>query len=145
MTFAGDENRDVGRAADVALREIREAEASRMLGLLDADPLDAHAAGWLADGVDSPALRSLARSGDSGAAAVKLALLAEAAAELGLSFRGVQDARGFHIRATMSDVDGITRAGQESFSISNAFTDQLSSTALEVFRSVTKRLKRRNP
>ncbi|MCU1403752.1 MAG: hypothetical protein JWQ43_55 [Glaciihabitans sp.] len=109
------------RDANVAMQEIRLAEATRVLGMLEAGALDAEASGWLLDGVDSPSLHSLAKAAD----ADQLILLADTARELGLSFRSVQDARAFHINAVLAE--GNMRVAMESFSISNNFSDHLSS------------------
>jgi hypothetical protein len=123
-----------------ARRDIRSAEAGRVLGLLDSAELPARARSWIVDGADSPNVRALATApADSATDGIRRALLAEIAAELGLSFGAVQEARTFQaeeiIRARSFDLD----VGTQIYGLSNGYTDEL----VRRLRAFVARLSRR--
>jgi hypothetical protein len=114
-----------GRSANVAARrDIRRAEATRMLGMLDVSDLPERAQRWLADGADSANVRALA-AGEAATEGVRSALVHEIATEFGELFTTTQDARRFQaeeiIRARTFDLD----VGGQIFSLSNGLTDDL--------------------
>jgi hypothetical protein len=115
------------RAGNVAARrDIRRAEASRVLDLLDSSALPDRARSWLVDGTNSENVRALAAApSDPSADGIRAALLGEIAAELGLGFATVQEARTFQaeeiIRARSFNLD----VGSQIFGLSNGLTDEL--------------------
>jgi hypothetical protein len=129
------------RAGNVAARrDIRRAEAGRVLGLLDSAELPERARSWIADGAETENVRALAAASDDAAAdGVRLALLAEIAAERGLAFATVQDARTFQaeeiIRARSFNLD----VGTQIYGLSNGYTDEL----VRRIRALVARLSRR--
>ena len=123
-----------------ARRDIRRAEAGRVLGILNSAELPERARAWIVDGADSPNLRALAAApSDSASDGIRRALLAEIAAELGLSFAAVQDARAFQaeeiIRARSFNLD----VGTQIYGLSNGYTDEL----VRRMRALVARLSRR--
>ena len=115
------------RAGNVAARrDIRRAEAARVLGLLDSSSLPTRAQNWIVDGADSPNVRALSIAPTVAASErVRDALLTEIAAERGLGFASIQDARTFQaeeiIRARSFNLD----VNSQIVSLSNAYTDEL--------------------
>jgi hypothetical protein len=108
-----------------ARRDIRRAEAGRVLGLLDSSELPERARSWIADGADTANVHALsATSADSATEGVRLALLIEIVAERGLGFSTLQDARTFQaeeiIRARSFDLD----VSSQIYGLSNGFTDE---------------------
>jgi hypothetical protein len=123
-----------------ARRDIRRAEAGRVLGLLDSAELPERAQSWIADGADSPNLRALAAAPvDAAADGIRRALLAEIAIELGLSFAAVQDARTFQaeeiIRARSFNLD----VGTQIYGLSNGLTDELVHRVQRFFARLARR------
>jgi len=121
---AADKRAAAGNVA--ARRDIRRAEASRVLGLLDSSGLPERAQNWIVDGADSSNVRALALAPvDAASERLRDALLTDIAAERDLSFASVQDARTFQaeeiIRARSFNLD----AGSQLVSLSNAYTDEL--------------------
>jgi hypothetical protein len=109
-----------------ARRDIRRAEAARILGLLDSGELPDRARGWLLDGADSVNVRALATApGGEPGEGIRLALLGEIAQELRLGFSSLQAARTFQaeeiIRARHFGAD----IGQQLYGLSNGYTDEL--------------------
>jgi hypothetical protein len=119
------EKRD--RLGNVASRrDIRRAEAARMLGLLDSEKLPDRARGWLLDGADTVNVRALATApGGVTDEGIRVALLGEIAQELRLGFSSLQAARTFQaeeiIRAHRFGAD----IGQQLYGLSNGYTDEL--------------------
>jgi hypothetical protein len=135
---AADKQQRAGNVA--ARRDIRRAEAGRLLGLLDSAELPERARSWIADGADSRNVRALAGApADPATDGIRRALLTEIAAELGLSFAAVQDARTFQaeeiIRARSFNVD----VGTQIYGLSNGYTDEL----VRRLRAFVARLSRR--
>ena len=127
------------RRGNVAAQyDIRRAEARRLLGMLDAGELPERARGWLADGADSSNVRALAGI-ESAADGVPIALVGEIAAEFGLGFASLQDARRFQseevIRARGFGAD----VSAQIYTLSNGLTDEL----VARFRRFFARLARR--
>lgn len=123
-----------------ARRDIRRAEAGRVLGLLDSVELPERARSWIVDGADSRNVRALAAAPvDSAMDGLRRALLAEIAAERGLSFAAVQEARAFQaeeiIRARSFNLD----VGTQIYGLSNGYTDEL----VRRLRAFVARLNRR--
>jgi hypothetical protein len=122
MSVEAADNRRLGNVA--VRRDIRRAEAGRILGLLNAAELPERARQWLADGADSANVRALAaaRSSDDG---VRCALLHEIAEEFDLGFATQQAARTFQaeeiIRAPSFSMD----VTAQIYGLSNSFTDDL--------------------
>jgi hypothetical protein len=121
---AADQRAGAGNIA--ARRDIRRAEAARVLGLLDSSGLPERARSWIVDGADSPTVRALAMApADSASDGARHALLIEIAAERGLGFARVQDARTFQaqeiIRARSFNLD----VSSQIFSLANAYTDEV--------------------
>jgi hypothetical protein len=121
---AADQRAGAGNIA--ARRDIRRAEAARVLGLLDSSGLPERARSWIVDGADSPTVRALAMApADSASDGARHALLIEIAAERGLGFTRVQDARTFQaqeiIRARSFNLD----VSSQIFSLANAYTDEV--------------------
>jgi hypothetical protein len=121
---AADKRAAAGNVA--ARRDIRRAEAARVLGLLDSFGLPERAQNWIVDGADSSSVRALAVAPvDAASERLRDALLTDIAAERDLSFASVQDARTFQaeeiIRARSFNLD----AGSQLVSLSNAYTDEL--------------------
>jgi hypothetical protein len=113
------------RAGNVAARrDIRLAEAARMLGLLDSGELPERATRWLADGADTPNIRALAAI-TSVAESPRFALVREITEELGLGFASQQAARTFEaeeiIRARSFNLD----VSAQLYGLSNGFTDEM--------------------
>ena len=103
-----------------ALRDLRAADAARVLGVLDPTGLTARAREWHAQGVTSPAVRALAAGGTTAGPAV---LLATAAAELGVSVPDEATARVVQARAVIAVTARGGDAGQALFALSNSVTD----------------------
>jgi hypothetical protein len=121
---AADKRAAAGNVA--ARRDIRRAEAARVLGLLDSSGLPERARNWIIDGADSSNVRALSIApADTASERGREALLTVIAAERGLGFASVQDARTFHaeeiIRARSFNLD----VGSQIVSLSNAYTDEL--------------------
>lgn len=123
-----------------ALREIRVAEAGRMLGLLPAGSLVDRAAGWAAVGITSPGILRLAFAADV-TNDEALGLLAHDAAALGLSFGSTREARAVYVGDVLPDLITSADPGTLSMTVSNNFTDEVTGTA----RRILGRLRRRPP
>jgi hypothetical protein len=127
LTMPADAADKRARPGNVAARlDIRRAEAGRVLGLLNSAELPERARSWIVDGADSRNVRALAAApADSATDGIRRALLAEIAAELGLSFAAAQDARTFQaeeiIRARSFNLD----VGTQIYGLSNGYTDEL--------------------
>jgi hypothetical protein len=111
------------RSGGDALSDIRRAEAARMLGFLGTDGLTERATRWLADGVDTPNVRALAQGSDV-ADGVRLALVGEIAADLGIGFATVQDARRVHAEQIIRSMSSGENVGLQIYALSNGFTDE---------------------
>ncbi|GAA4685576.1 hypothetical protein [Frondihabitans cladoniiphilus] len=107
-----------------ALREIRAAEAARILGLLPAGGLVDRAEGWAAAGVTQPEIVRLATDATV-SDPTALALLGQAAARLGLTFASTQEARKAYVDDVLPDLAGSPYVGSLTFTLSNNFTDEL--------------------
>jgi hypothetical protein len=116
------ENRRRGNVA--AQYDIRRAEARRLLGMLDSSELPERARGWLADGAESSNVRALAGI-EALADGVSQALVGEIAAEFGLGFASLQEARRFQseevIRARGFGAD----VSAQIYTLSNGLTDEV--------------------
>jgi hypothetical protein len=111
-----------------AIREIRAAEAARVLGLLDAKPLPAKAEKWMQDGVDSANVRALAGATTSGANPtdqILAELLAAIAREHGVAFASLQEARSIHAEQVVSLMGTGGDFGAQVFGLSNSVTDEM--------------------
>ncbi|HEY1530887.1 MAG TPA: hypothetical protein VGF80_08730 [Galbitalea sp.] len=108
-----------------ARRDIRRAEASRVLGLLSSEKLPARAQSWLADGADSESVRALAAAATETAdEGVRLALVAEIAYERGLSFATLQAARTFEAEEIMRARSFNINVQSDIYGLSNGYTDE---------------------
>jgi hypothetical protein len=120
---SSDAERRVG-SISLAFADIQLAEAARVLSLLETDGLGGRAVGWISDGIDTPTVRALAQSADA-ATGIRLALVAEIAAEFGIGFATLQDARRLyaeHIIRAMGTGDNF---GGDIYALSNGYTDEL--------------------
>ena len=114
--------RDADRTA--ALKDLRAAEAARILGLLDTSTLAARAGRWVQQGLSSTATLELAATGDgAGGPQSPLVLLATVASEHGISIPDVGVARAVHAESII----GLAGAGgdisESLFDLSNSVTD----------------------
>jgi hypothetical protein len=127
----------IGRGPAVAREEIRRAEAARVLGLLDAADQPANAAQWLLDGIDTPNVHALAGlAGPAGmdvSGGVKEALVAEIAADLGISFSTLQDARRVHANEIIRSFSQGDIESAQIYGLSNGFTDEWSAKLRRFF------------
>jgi hypothetical protein len=115
-----------GHGNVAARRDIRRAEAARILGLLDSAELPERALSWIADGAESPSVHALVVAPtDPASDGVRRALLGEIVTERGLGFSTIQDARSFQaeeiIRARSFNLD----VGSQIVTLSNGYTDEL--------------------
>jgi hypothetical protein len=115
------ENRRRGNVA--AEHDIRRAEARRLLGMLDVDELPQRARGWLADGADSSNVRALA-AGETATDGVRMALVQEIAAEFGLGFARLQDARRFQAEEILRARGFGSDVSEQIYTLSNGLTDE---------------------
>jgi hypothetical protein len=118
----------VDRPGGGALSDIRHAEAARMLGFLGADGLTERASRWLASGVDTPNVRALAEGSDA-TDGVRLALVGEIAADLGIEFPTVQDARRVHAEQIIRSMSSGENVDLQIYALSNGFTDEFAARA----------------
>jgi len=106
--------------------DIRSAEAARMLGQLNVAALPARAAAWQAAGIDSSNVRALTGASDPSVSdGVRSALLAEIAAEFGLGFATLQDARSLRAIDIVRAMGAGENVSAEIYALSNGFTDEL--------------------
>jgi hypothetical protein len=113
------------RRGNVAAQyDIRRAEARRLLGMLDPVELPERARGWMTDGADSTNVRALA-GGESAPDGVLTSLLGEVAAEFGLGFASLQDARSFQAEEILRARGFGADVGAQIFTLSNGLTDEL--------------------
>jgi hypothetical protein len=115
---------DAGPSAHSARDDIRLAEAARMLGLLTVDGLTERAISWISGGVDTPNVRALARPSEA-SDGVRLALVAEIAAELGVGFSTTQDARNAHAEQVIRSMHAGENIGGQIYALANGYTDEL--------------------
>lgn len=108
-----------------ALRDLRAAEAARVLGLLDLGSLPGRAAVWVENGVDTPAARALAAGGDGSQAVSPTVLVATLAAEHGVAIHDLATARAVHAESVI----GLLGTGGDFpgavFGLSNSVTDSV--------------------
>jgi hypothetical protein len=116
-----------------ALREIRIAEAGRILGLLPAGSLTDRAAGWAAAGITSPGVQRLAFDADV-TNDEALGLLAHDAAALGLTFASTREARAAYVQDVLPDLVTSPDPGTLSMTVSNNFTDEVTGRARRILR-----------
>jgi len=109
------------RDASVARAEIRDSEAQRRLGLLPPGVLPARARAWVADGLDDASVRELADAMTS-TDDERERLLARAAADLGLGFDSVREARAHHGQRVVESMTAAT-APNDALGFSNSFSD----------------------
>ena len=102
--------------------DIRRAEAARMLDLLGADDLPARATRWIANGADTANVRALAQSTEA-SSGVRLALVAEIAAELGLGIASDQEARQVQAETIIRSINSGQDFSRDLFALSNSYTD----------------------
>jgi hypothetical protein len=111
------------RGPSVARAEIRDSEAQRRLGLLPPGVLPTRAARWVADGVDDASVHELAEALTTTDDA-REALLAHAAADLGLGFASVREARAHHGQRVVESMTAAS-APTDALGFSNGFTDTI--------------------
>ncbi|MDQ1560665.1 MAG: hypothetical protein QOE85_6 [Actinomycetota bacterium] len=99
-----------------------------MLGFLGADGLTERASRWLASGVDTPNVRALAEGSDA-TDGVRLALVGEIAADLGIEFPTVQDARRVHAEQIIRSMSSGENVDLQIYALSNGFTDEFAARA----------------
>jgi hypothetical protein len=129
-----------GRGVAVARREIRVAEASRILQLPLTTDLSASACRWLSDGIETANMRALAGAGTDVPDGVRVALLEHLAAELGLSFGSTGAARRLHAEEIIRSMRAGEDVGGRLHSLANGFTDELTTAV----RNLLVRLGRRS-
>ncbi len=130
----------MNRAA--AREDIRRAEAARVVGQLDAGTLSVRASGWRDAGLDSSNVRALAGASDADVSSgVKSALLAEIAAEFGLGFATLQEARSVRAVDIVRSMGAGENVSAEIFGLSNGLTDEW----VARFRSLFRRRKHPDP
>jgi hypothetical protein len=98
------------------------------LGLLDTTTLSTQATQWIADGMDSSNVRALAGAAISGAnptAEVLASLLEHIAAETGVTFSSMQQAREVHSLAMIGSMEPTLEYSMRILDASNSFTDDL--------------------
>lgn len=83
-----------------AVRDLRAAEAARVLGLLDPAALPARARRWIDSGIDTPAARALAAGGDP-AQSNPTVLVATVAPEHDVAIHDVAVARAVHAQSVI--------------------------------------------
>ncbi|MCU1597598.1 MAG: hypothetical protein JWQ47_1337 [Glaciihabitans sp.] len=127
MVYESDADR-ADRPGGGALSDIRRAEAARMLGFLGAHGLTERASRWLASGVDTPNVRALAEGSDA-TDGVRLALVGEIAADLGIEFPTVQDARRVHAEQIIRSMSSGENVDLQIYALSNGFTDEFAARA----------------
>jgi hypothetical protein len=135
----------VSRGVIAARKEIREAEAARVLGLLEAEGLPEQASQWLVDGVATPNIRALA--GLVGVPVedvpdgVRSALVAEIAHDLSITFASSAEARSIHSEHIVRSMSQGAQMSASIYGLSNGFTDEWSGRVRGFFA----RLFRREP
>ena len=139
-TPAGPSPEPALRTSGTAVDEIRRAEAARTLGLLDPSTLQVRAGQWLADGVDSPNVRALARANSETSDGIRLALLAEIAEENGVHFETTAEARALHASSVIAAMATSSNPTLVAMTFSNNYTDEVSS---RIFRAVGRIFHRR--
>jgi hypothetical protein len=115
---------NAGPSAHSARDDIRLAEAARMLGLLTVDGLTERAMDWISGGIDTPNVRALARPSDA-SDGVRLALVAEIAADLGVGFPTTQDARNAQAEHVIRSMHAGENTGGQIYALANSYTDEL--------------------
>jgi hypothetical protein len=127
-----DDSEPAGRA--IAIRDLRAAEAARVLGLLDPATLPDRARGWVAHGLVTPA--ALALAGGTGRGDSAPVLLATLAAECGVSVRDIPSARAVHAEAVL----GMAGAdvGPAVFDLANSVTDGVTTRLRRWWRGRTR-------
>ena len=128
------------RTPETAVDKIRHSEAARMLGLLDPATLSARAEQWLADGLDSANVRALAHTDGEASDGVRLALLAEIAAENDVHFTNTAEARALHARDVIAAMATSANPTAVAMTFSNNYTDEVSS---KISRAIGRLLRRR--
>jgi hypothetical protein len=111
------------RDPSVARSEIRDSEAQRRLGLLPPGVLSGRAVRWVADGIDDPSVRALAGEPTT-TDDRREELLARAAADLGLGFETVREARAHHGQRVVESMTA-SSAPNDALRFSNGFTDTI--------------------
>ncbi|MCU1469498.1 MAG: hypothetical protein JWQ39_647 [Glaciihabitans sp.] len=121
MVFERNSVRSAGLTPD-ARDDIRRAEAARMLELLVTDHLPERATRWIAEGADTANARALAQSTEA-SSGVRLALVAEIAAELGLGIASDQEARQVQAETIIRSISSGQNFSRDLFALSNSYTD----------------------
>lgn len=109
--------------ADIALQDIRAAEAARVIGMLDVRDLPSRAERWMEAGIETSSIRALVDSEPLSRAI----LLSDVASELGLTFGSTQEARAVHARTVIDAMAESETPGVIAYHFSNNYTDDLSS------------------
>jgi hypothetical protein len=135
VTNESDADGSLGLASD-ARGDIRRAEASRVLGLLRAEGLAERAGGWLDGGVDTQNVRALVGSVDDPEISdgVRVALVAEIAAELGLGFTNLQEARALQAEEIIRSMSAGENMSPQIFDLSNGVTDEFAAKLMARLR-----------
>jgi hypothetical protein len=114
-----------GGGVAAARRQIESAEAARMLGLPIPFDLSASASRWVSDGIDTANSRALAGASADTPEGVRLALLAELAEEIGVSFVSTRDARAAHAEDIVRSMSAGEDAGGRLYALANGYTDEI--------------------
>lgn len=122
VSFESDAEQSANRTT-FARSDIRQSEAARMLGLLQAGDLADRARQWLSAGFDTANVRALAGAAEA-TDGVRLALVGEIAAEHGLGFATIQDARRAHAEQIIRSIGAGEFATPQLYALSNGFTDE---------------------
>ena len=123
---SGDET--AGMTAGAARRQIQTAEASRMLGLPIGIDLSASAALWIRAGIDTGNSRALAGATAEVSDGVRVALLAELAAEIGVAFASTREARTLHAEELVRSMGAGENVGLRLYNLANGYTDELTAS-----------------
>lgn len=125
---------DVDAARAAALRDLRAAEAARVLGLLDPSTLPPRARSWVAQGLATPAALALAAGPGGPASSSPMVLLATLAAEYEVAIHDLGQARAVHAEAVI----GLAGQGGDFagalFDLSNSVTDGITARARRWWR-----------
>ncbi|MCU1549723.1 MAG: hypothetical protein JWR36_283 [Glaciihabitans sp.] len=113
------------RGVVAARRQIESAEAARVLGLPIPFDLSDGASRWVSDGIDTANSRALAGASADTPEGVRLALLAELAEEIGVSFASTSEARTVHAEDIVRSMSAGEDAGGRLYALANGYTDEL--------------------
>ncbi|MEP6980362.1 MAG: hypothetical protein ABJA16_06320 [Nakamurella sp.] len=116
-----------GHAA--AVRDLRAAEAARVLGLLDPDALPTRARRWIESGIDTPAARALAASSWDPTQSNPTVLVATVASEHDVAIHDIAVAQAVHAQSVIGLIGQGGDFSGALLDLANSVTDGLTGRA----------------